>query len=531
MTQHVKVENTTPIIGRVAQVSATRIVGFLEQSVGLLPERPVRVGDLVKMTTPRAVIFGVIDLIDGRGAEPALEIDLLGQILCLPDAVGSGSFELGVSVHPALGDPIQATSSEDAGKVYARPTEASMRVGIIHQDPYLPAYVATDELLAKHFAVLGTTGSGKSCTVALLLRKLLSAHPHAHVLLLDPHSEYLAAFEGLAEAINPTNLHLPVWMLNFEEIVEVLVNKEGTDRVAQVAVLKDALLQVRRSYVPQGQESGHITVDTPTPFRLSELKSALSSGMSKLERAETTTPYLRLLARLDSLVTDRRFSFMFSGLILRDTLSETLSRLLRIPVAGKPITVIDLSAVPSEIVDVVVSVLCRTIFDFALWSVKQRAVPLLLVCEEAHRYAPQRDDLGFGPTKKAISRIAKEGRKYGVSVGLVSQRPSELATSILSQCGTVFALRMSNELDQDFIRRILPEGARSLINALPSLRPREAVVVGVGVSVPMRITFDPLAPEHRPRSSSARFSEAWQADSTAQPFVEQTVERWRHQRR
>ncbi len=519
------------VIGRVARVTGTRVVGVLEQPAVISSGRPVRVGDLVKLLTPGAIIFGVVELLDGRGAEATLELDLLGQMLTASESGGDGRFELGVSAYPGLGDPIMATTVEDAAQVYTRPTAANMRVGIIHQDPYLPAYVATDDLLAKHFAVLGTTGSGKSCTVALLLRRLLASHPHAHVLLLDPHNEYRPAFEDQAEVVTPANLFLPVWLLNFEELVEVLVSREGADRQAQAAILKDALLQVRKAWVPAGQDSGHITVDTPSPFRLSELTRTLNNAMGRLEKAETTTPYLRLLSRLDSLINDRRFSFMFSGLMVRDTMAEILSRLLRIPVAGKPITIIDLSAVPSEIVDVVVSVLCRMIFDFALWSFKDRSVPLLLVCEEAHRYAPQKDDLGFAPTKRAISRIAKEGRKYGVSVGLVSQRPSEVATSILSQCGTVFALRMSNEQDQDFLRRILPEGARGLISALPALRPREAVAVGVGVAVPMRITFDDLEPAYRPRSSSAHFSEAWQTDSADQAFVDQTVDRWRHQKR
>ncbi|MEI8393830.1 MAG: DUF87 domain-containing protein [Rhodospirillaceae bacterium] len=531
-------EITTPlinivptIIGRVAAVTGTRVTGILEQPQVRPGGRPVRVGDLVKMETPGAIIFGVVDRLDGRGAEPTVETDLLGQILLAPEAGGSGRFELGVSAYPTLGDPMLSTGTEDAAKVYARPDAANMRVGIIHQDPYLPAYLATDDLLAKHFAVLGSTGSGKSCTVTLLLRNILGANPHAHVLLLDPHNEYRTAFTDLAEVITPANLHLPSWLLNFEELVEVLVSKEGSDRVAQTSILKEAVLQARRAYVQAGQDNGHITVDTPTPFRLSELKHLLNGAMGKLEKAEPTAPYLRLLSRLDSLVNDRRFSFMFSGLMVRDTMAEILSRVLRIPVAGKPITILDLSAVPSEIVDVVVSVMARTIFDFALWSTKVQPVPLLLVCEEAHRYAPRRDDLGFGPTKTAIGRIAKEGRKYGVSVGLVSQRPSEVDTSILSQCGTVIALRMSNEQDQEFVRRILPEGARGLISTLPSLRPREGVVVGVGASVPMRISFDTLAPEHRPRSGSARFSEAWQEDTADLSAVEQTIERWRYQRR
>jgi DNA helicase HerA-like ATPase len=210
-------------------------------------------------------------------------------------------------------------------------------------------------------------------------------------------------------------------------------------------------------------------------------------------------------------------------------MSEILSRLFRIPVDGRPITIMDLSGVPSEILNVVVSVLSRMMFDFAVWS--DRAVPLLLVCEEAHRYVPQDTSLGFEPTKQSLSRIAKEGRKYGVSLCLVSQRPSELATGILSQCNTIFALRMSNQKDQDFVRGALSESAMGLMEFLPSLRNAEAIAVGEGVSVPVRLCFDELPEEHRPRSGTASFSTAWQEDDDDKSFIDMVVDRWRRQRR
>ncbi len=222
---------------------------------------------------------------------------------------------------------------------------------------------------------------------------------------------------------------------------------------------------------------------------------------------------------------------MFSKLIVRDNMVEVFGRILRIPVSRKPITIIDISGVPSEIVDVVVSVLCHSIFDFALWSERSRALPVLLVCEEAHRYVPRDDDTAFGPTKRAISRIAREGRKYGVSLCLVSQRPSELSASILSQCNTLFALRMSNERDHNFVRNALPDGALGLLSALPALRAQEAVVVGEGVTVPTRLRFDDLDPAHRPMSGTACFSRAWREDREQQSFVAETVDRWRKQAR
>ncbi|MDH3912280.1 MAG: ATP-binding protein, partial [Rhodospirillales bacterium] len=166
---------------------------------------------------------------------------------------------------------------------------------------------------------------------------------------------------------------------------------------------------------------------------------------------------------------------------------------------------------------------------FALWS--ERAVPIMLVCEEAHRYAPQDPRLGFEPTKKALSRVAKEGRKYGVSLCMVSQRPSELAAGILSQCNTIFALRMSNQKDQDYVRGALSESAAGLLDFLPSLRNAEAIAMGEGVSIPVRFCFDDLPETRRPLSGTAPFSAAWQTDREGDGLLEQVVHRWRYQRR
>jgi hypothetical protein len=227
-----------------------------------------------------------------------------------------------------------------------------------------------------------------------------------------------------------------------------------------------------------------------------------------------------------TLQNDARFSFMFgSSLTMHDKMSEILSQLFRIPVNGKPISIIDLSGVPSEVLNVVVSVICRLTFDFAVWSETQ--VPITIVCEEAHRYAPRDKDAGFEPVKRALSRIAKEGRKYGVSLCLVSQRPSDLDASLLSQCNTMFAMRMTNQDDQDIIRGALPEASHGLMQFLPALRNGEAIVVGEGVSMPMRICFTPLPDDCRPKSSTASFTSAWSSDDRSRSEVENTIDRWR----
>ncbi len=297
------------------------------------------------------------------------------------------------------------------------------------------------------------------------------------------------------------------------------------------AILRDAILAARRGAAGVEVNPDHITVDTPTPYRLSELVRLIKEAMGAFNKAESTAPYQHLISKIDSITTDKRFDFMFSGFMVNDTMHQLLSRILRIPVDGKPVTIIDLSGVPSEIVDVTVSVLCRLVFEFALWSARDKAPPILLVCEEAHRYVPRDDEAAFAPTKRSISRIAKEGRKYGLGLCLVTQRPAELSISSLSQCNTIFALRLGNEHDLTFVRHAIPDSARWLTDAMPALNTREAVVIGDGVPVPMHIRFDELDPEHRPASTTPIFSQAWQHDTTDDRVITEAIERWRCQER
>lgn len=517
------------IVGHVIEVTGSGVVVSLARpgEPGDNAALQTRVGDLVLMSAPQVDVYGVVSNLRQNGREDAATatVEFMGQV---PE---DGRFQRGVSWYPPLLSPVRRTTVEDAAQVYARPNVPSFKIGAIHQERRLPAYLMTNELLTKHFAVLGTTGSGKSCAVALILHEILDANPKAHVVLLDPHDEYHNAFRGRAEVIHPGNLQLPCWLLNFEESVAAFVTGEGRERHSQVAILKEAILQARKAYQKEGADTSWITVDTPSPYRLSDVTRIINHMMGRLDKPENSIPYQLLLSRIDSLNRDRRFAFMFSGMMVRDAMSDILARVLRVPTNGRPITIFNLAAVPSEIVDVVVSVLCRMIFDFGLWSVETNKVPVLLVCEEAHRYAPADSTQGFGPTTASIARIAKEGRKYGVGVCLISQRPSELSTTILSQCGTIFALRMSNEQDQEYVRRTLPEGARSLLSALPAMRPQEAIVVGEGVSVPMRIALMNLSEERQPKSASARFSDAWSKETADQSFLDATIDRWRRQLR
>ena len=527
-------EDVAVTIGRVVSIRGSVIWGALFDDADGTTARAARMGALVSMRGTDSRVFGIVNGLQreqqgGNQAERTVfEVQVLGEIA----NESTAGFQRGVSSYPPLDAPVTTVTLRDLAKVYARPRMSNVHIGRLRHNRKVPAFVLTDSLLGKHFAVLGTTGAGKSCAVTVILRSILDEHPHGHVILLDPHNEYASAFADKAELLNPSNLQLPYWLLNFEEISHVLIGAQSGEHVyAQSQILKDAILHAKKLFAGAGAEDGLLTVDTPVPYRLSDLTAALKEGMGMLNKSErTSSPYLSLIARTESLRIDKRYAFMFSSIAVRDTMRQVLAQLLRIPVDGKPITIIDISGVPSEIVDVVVSVLFRLMFELAIWSERGAAPPMLLVCEEAHRYVPQEDGAGFAPTKRIISRIAKEGRKYGITLCLVSQRPSELSMTSLSQCNTVFALRLSNEHDQAFVARALSENARWLVDSLPSLNTQEAVVVGDGVTVPVHIRFKDLKREHRPSGFDRSFSTAWRAEADPK-FLDRTIDRWRRQAR
>ncbi|HZB93921.1 MAG TPA: DUF87 domain-containing protein [Stellaceae bacterium] len=522
--------NAAPPAGQIGFVAA--VSGF-KLSCALFDgpaERALQIGALVKVPTAAgSAAFGFVAsvaLAEPTAAAPSAmaEIDLLGEI----ESRSGAGFARGISTYPVLGAPVFPASAEDMALIYAKPNTWTLAIGSLHQDAARPAYLLSQEFLSKHSAIVGTTGSGKSCALTLILRTLLTAHPNGHVVLLDPHGEYAAAFPDLAERITPDKLQLPYWLFSFEEACEVFCSRDPVARSREIPILKDAIVAAKQDYLcDDAAKLAQLTVDTPVPYRMNRVEKRIAEAMGKLDRPDSSLPYVRLLATIEALRKDLRYRFMLEGLALRDGMGEILSRILRLPVEGKPITILDISAVPSEIVNAVVSVLCRLIFDFALHSEREEAVPVLMVCDEAHRYIPRDERLGFEPTIRSIARIAKEGRKYGVSLCLVTQRPAELSETILSQCSTIFALRINNERDRAYVRSVLPDDAAGLLAALPTLRQREAIAVGEGVAHPMRIRFADLPPEHRPRGEAANFPKAWEDDRKGRDFVNEIIERWR----
>lgn len=542
-------------VGRVIEVSGARVVGELEASVEDLYRTYKsrrytvgQVGSIVRIEAGDKLVFGLVTALrmaetvvadksasmkghERNGDAKWLEIELFGEGLRTGIGDNDFSFERGVVTYPLPGQPIFVATVGELGRIYNRPDKPSIHIGTLSQASALPVYLMTNELLGKHFAVLGTTGSGKSCSVTVLLQAILDIAPSGHIILLDPHNEYGKAFGDRAEVIDPTTLHLPHWLMNFEESTELFVGKTEFAATSQTNILKEAILAARRSFGTAGIEADSITVDTPVPYKLGDLLASVEAQAAGLSASKRES-HDKIVAKIKAMQADKRFAFLVRpDADVVDGLAATIRQYLRIPTDNKPISIIDLSGVPSDVVDVVVSVLCRMIFDFAVWSPRPVKVPILLVCEEAHRYAPRSDAAAFQPTKQALARIAKEGRKYGVSLGLVSQRPSELAETILSQCNTIVALRMSNEQDQNFVQRALPDAVRSLVDVLPTLRAQEALIVGEGTAVPVRVRFSDLAEDRRPHSADVPFAALWKEDTANADYVVDIVRRWRHQER
>lgn len=519
------------VVGRIIAITGARITAQLDALKGRDDETALQIGTLVKTRTPNGVAYGVVSSLaidnpsndDGGGEVQIAEISLIGETPVKDGKIYA--FRRGMARSPSLDRPVYAAASEDLARVYAAPNTPSVRVGSIHQDVTLPAMILTDELIGKHFGILGTTGSGKSCAVALVLRAILNNHPNAHIVMLDPHNEYTRAFGERAEVLDTDNLELPYWLLNFDELMEVLFGAQADEGSPEAAILSELIPEAKRDRIDDPELGKHFTIDTPVPYKFADLIRRLDNNAGKLEKPEAAAPYRRLRQRLTALQTDIRFKFMFGGISITDRMPDILGRLFRIPVDGKPISIVDLSGIPSEVLNVTVSVICRLTFDFAMWC--ERSVPILLVCEEAHRYAPATPERRYEMTKQALSRIAKEGRKYGASLCVVSQRPSQLAPDLLSQCNTLIAMRMSNNDDQEHLRGAISDSSAELMEFLPSLGNGEAVVVGQGVSLPMRIRFNTLPEDQRPHSSTAVFTDAWRHGAEDLNFVREIVQRWR----
>jgi len=530
---------TRETIGRVVAVSGAQVTVGLTATPG---SQRATVGKFLGVLSGSSVIVGMITRIAERpvrdpdpNCRSTAELDLVGEIKASPS--GGAMFQRGITDYPMIGEAATLMGERELRLIYNGINSKPSNVGVLQQDVTIPANVDVEQLVSKHFAVLGTTGVGKSSGVVLLLQHILQEQPDLRIFLIDPHNEYGRCFGDKSQVLTPRNLRLPFWLFNFEETVDAFFGgRPGVEE--EVEILSEAIPQAKAAYVQlkgsadralakkKDPRSIGYGADTPVPYRIEDLITVIDERMGKLENRSSRTTYNRLLQRIQTFRNHPRYGFMFENATVGgDTMADVISHLFRLPANGKPMTIMQLAGFPAEVVDSVVSVLSRMAFDFGLWS--DGAAPLLFVCEEAHRYAPADSRIGFGPTRRALSRIAKEGRKYGVFLGLVTQRPAEIDPTILSQCSTLFVMRFSNDRDQALIRSAVSDAGSSMLTFIPSLGTAEVFAFGVGVPLPTRIKFRELPASQRPMSEAGGTTKPVPGMSPDRDMISSVIERWR----
>lgn len=481
------------------------------------------------------------DLEDQRlpaGAEDTriLEAELFGEgEWSLSEDGGRLRFERGVSTYPLPLQRVYLTTADELRSIYQRTTAGTVRIGTYVGTEGAPCLADIDELFGKHVGVLGSTGAGKSAAVTAILRAALGYTPsggswHPQVVILDPHDEYHCAFpEARHLSSDEGRLKLPYWLLNLQELIDLLLGKTEFQATSQSNIIKTALLQCRQEAAGTLRlDRNSITVDSPVPFSLERFQ-----GLIDKERQELTSSkqdrHQAILAKLDALRRDRRLAFLMddwtSG---QDDIVAVIQQFVD-PVAA--VKIVDLSGIPSDVAGLVSAAVARLLFLYKLWQrpEERRRDPLLLVCEEAHRYVPNAGEAEYAAAQAAIRRIAKEGRKYGLGLMLVSQRPSEVDATVLSQCNSWVVLRLTNAEDQNFVVRFLPDSLVGLSRMLPALRRREAIFIGQAAVMPARIMIDLVPKERLPRSQDIPFLQGWAAEPNSLESVKNVASRWRSQ--
>lgn len=537
-------------LGRVVSCDGSRatIASTVAGMARLGPESWT-VGRMISINLGRTRIVGLVyemsavNAVWDEGADNAIhvQVELLGEVIERAD--GGTSFQSGISTYPPIGAVAHRIRSGDLALVHDLGTRKAVTIGTLTQDPTIPATVCIDDMLARHFALVGTTGVGKSSAVSLLLRRAIADRPRLRVLILDPHNEYACAFPDRALAIDAEALDLPFWMFKLEEFAEV-VFRGRTAFDEEADILREVVMGARERYragssrntmrdlnstllkrpldagLGRREEGAGSAGDMPTPYRIIDAIAIIDEFIGLHEKRWPHASLRSLKVRLETLHNDPRYQFMFARANMMETMAPVVAQIFRVPHHGRPITVFQLGGLPSEVVDAVASVLARLSFDLA-WA-SQGTYEILLLCEEAHRYVPADPSLGFQPTRQAIARIAKEGRKYGAYLGVVTQRPGELDPTILSQCSTIFAMRLANEIDQQIIRSAISDASASTLKFLSSVGNREAIAFGEGVATTMRMRFAELAPHELPAMNLVTGG-----DGRREPGLDEMVRRMR----
>jgi DNA helicase HerA-like ATPase len=476
--------------------------------------------------------------------ERVIEADLFGEGEWLLDTSvrppkWTLQFDRGVATYPLPQQTVYLTPKRELRFIYGHGKGPCVLLGEHVGSGGTPCYAEMNELLGKHTAILGATGAGKSGTVAAVIHSLLErgqktgcATWQPRIIILDPHDEYGSAFPTHKKlSTDDGSLSLPYWLLNFEESISLLIGKTEFVATSQANIVKSAMLKARSEGAQElGLDSTKITIDSPVPYKLATFRAAVEAD--KPSQASKQDSHNSILEKLEVLVRDSRVRFLMSEWPggNQDPFPSIVENLAG---SGQQPCIIDLSGVPNEVAGVSSAVIARTLFNLKVWQTanERDGDPVLLVCEEAHRYVPNSGEAQYEAAQSAVRRIAKEGRKYGLGLLLVSQRPSEVEATVLSQCNSWIVLRITNDADREHVRSILPDSMAGLTKMLSGLRRQEAIFVGQAAVLPSRITIRSLSPDQLPRSHDIDFDKGWQNPALTPNQLEVIGNRWRYQQR
>lgn len=523
-----------------------------------------QIGTFVKMPIGNISIYGIVSSVSNTPSNTDdnsikqiigsrfLTVQLVGE------KIGDRDFEKGIGTYPTINDEVHLVIEKDLFEIYGQKDSNSIEIGKHSSSENLAVYVDIHKLILRHCAILGSTGSGKSNTTVSILKAMLNDYNGSRIILVDPHGEYATAFPDakvfkINDADNP--LVIPFWLMNFDELAYFLVGAKPTDDQRPEYRLFRAMIEKLKKENHNKLKAGSvdenlITADSPIPFNVKKvwyemnwwLNATFSNSplneQTKATAKETKTgdfeslkmaefepyamtnkapfkskhqSYYSYEKKILSRIKDSRFDFLFNpGDYKDETSTKDLNNLLNEWIGNKEkLAILDLSGVPFEVLDITIGLITRFIYDSMFWGRFEEYTgknrPLLLAYEEAHTYLSKNDNNSY--SKKAVERIFKEGRKFGVGAMVITQRPSEISETILAQVGTLIALRLTNSSDQGIVKSTAPDNLNSLIDLLPSLRIGEAVIVGESIKIPSRVRLKLNNP--RPSSEDPKLVEEW----------------------
>ncbi|PPD34681.1 MAG: ATPase [Methylomonas sp.] len=454
------------------------------------------------------------------------------------------SFVRGVRHYPTPGAQVFAVGLSEINAIFVKFRQYEFFIGQLasHKDYHLS--LDPRALFGRHFAIIGQSGSGKSWTVTSLIQHTIRAMPKTHLIMLDLHGEYCwknqegqieSAFpKEMVNYVDAMDLEMPYWMMTYAELVDLFIDRNDKGASTQMAFMREVLQQLKRKEAKQ-IGLGTVSIDTPIYFSLAELYMQFKAANEERKDFGKTFGALfgqfdEFLIRMQSRFNDVRYDFLLKP--KKRTSSASMADLLRqfigLGARKSNITVVDLSSVPTDVRPAVSAQVGRLAYEFNYWNPKRREFPITLICEEAHAYIPREKGGQFEGTKKMMERIAKEGRKYGVSIGVVSQRPTELSETMLAQCSTFICLRTTNPDDQAYVRGLVPEAEGDLTDILTSLGRGEALVLGEAAPLPTRVQI--YRPNPEPKSNDVDYFTGWR-EGPDDLDVEGIVNNWRTQTR